>query len=63
MSQVIKNTENKVTGLINSKNNRSTKNAVVTDFLFLSGKTLAGSWSVVGGVHIQAFTFVKVLEL
>ena len=25
--------------------------------------TLAGSWSVVGGAHIQAFTFFMVLEL
>ena len=33
------------------------KKTVVTDFLFLSGMTLAGSWSVVGGAPIQAFTF------
>ena len=36
---------------------------MVTEFLFLSGMTLAGSWSVVGGAHIQAFTFFMVLQL
>ena len=34
----------------------------VTDFLFLLGMTLAGSWSV-SNSHIQAFTLFMVLEL
>ena len=44
-----------VTGVI-IKNNTSAKK-VVTDFHFLSELTLAGSWSVVAGAHIQASTF------
>ena len=52
-----------VTGLINSKNSRSRKNTVDTGSLFLPGKTLAGSWSVVSKAHIQPFTLLMVLEL
>ena len=33
------------------------KTTVIADFLLLSGMTLAGSWSVVGGAHIQALIF------
>ena len=40
-----------VTRLLTSKNNRSAKNTVVSDFLFFSGMTLAGSWSVVSNAH------------
>ena len=51
-----------ITGLINKKTRGPVKNTVDTSSLFLSGMTLEGSWSVVGGVHDQAFTFFMVLE-
>ena len=35
----------------------------ISDFPFLLGMTLAGSWSVVSNAHIQAFVFLLVLEL
>ena len=38
------------------------KNTVDTGSLFLSGMSLAGSWSVVSKAHIQAFTLFMVLR-
>ena len=53
-----------VTEHVKSKKHWTRKKiTVVTDFLFLSGMTLAGSWLVVGGAHIQALALFMVLEL
>ena len=53
-----------VTAAINSQNNRSAKKIRKLQIVSsLSGMTLARSWSVVGGAHVQAFTFSMALTL
>ena len=52
---------NIVTGLMYSKNIWSSKDYSNHRFSLLTGDV--GSWSVVGGAHIQAFTLFMVLEL
>ena len=59
---------NSKTNLVCKKRRKNVRGLIqlkkkVTAFLFLSGMTLAGSWSVDGGAHIYAFTFFMVLEL
>ena len=57
-SSAINYIQKNITGLINSNRLGPVKITVVTEFLLLTGMTLAGSWSVVRGAHIQAFIFL-----
>ena len=45
--------------IFTNKRTKGPQKKVVTDFLFLPGMTLTGSWSVVCGAHIPAFIFAS----